>query len=731
MKSALLVVAFAASIVLGCSSGGSTGGKDGGAGDGDATDAWQDRQVADGQVADGQLDAPGVDGAVDAVNQDGAGLDGAAGRDAGVSADGAAGADAGPWGQPFLGCGATSSDLADSVAGSTLLIDVGHTGAFSSLFQSGDRVLAADKGSGRWILWDTPTGGPMAHGSGTIVGAGGSMFATKGATLECHTLADGHLLSTIPVGSNVQLGLASDGSYLWGASSTAIGAWSSAGTPLLSHAGNYAAAAIFGAPSELRIARGPAGSSVIEHLAVPSGAATVGPAFSGTFSSWFLDGGRFLTTLNTTVWVYAQDGSQIEIATPPTVSGLTGEGDFFWSFGSNSSPYPIYVYAVSAGGGASPTAQFSESVNAAVIPLPAANMIGVLPYGTASVDLIHLGGQITRTQVSVPSAYNKILTADGAGRLTVGNDLGVLSFFDTTADPSASGFLGCGQVTALAGSAANVAAVGTASGKIVVLDAASAVATQAVRSFASAHVALTDDGTVLAATDGAYGAQYLPEFDFNIYDLTTTSMIGGISVPSTIGSWSSSLAPWTWDFRIARNGRRVGRVEGDPRSSTRHVSDLSGTVHVIDDTGASPAPRLSPSGSYIAMSDVERLPASTTRIYHDSTLVTAVPGFGVAWLDDQRLLVQSYTNVPGGDPRYDHSTLYDNQGAVVGTPSGLPEIADLDVVSASQVLSRSDSKIYDVTTGALIWSAGLPAGAALVGPSVAYARAGGVFLVRH
>jgi len=121
----------------------------------------------------------------------------------------------------------------------------------------------------------------------------------------------------------------------------------------------------------------------------------------------------------------------------------------------------------------------------------------------------------------------------------------------------------------------------------------------------------------------------------------------------------------------------VGSVN-TPSECARHVTDLSGAVDILDDTGYSPTPRLSPSGTHIAMTDLERSPSSTTNLYQSSTLVNAIPGYAVGWIDENDLLVQSYKPaacVACLTPAYDHSTIYGIygiygiDGSVVASPS--------------------------------------------------------------
>jgi hypothetical protein len=131
------------------------------------------------------------------------------------------------------------------------------------------------------------------------------------------------------------------------------------------------------------------------------------------------------------------------------------------------------------------------------------------------------------------------------------------------------------------------------------------------------------------------------------------------------------------------------------------------------------------------MTDLERAPSSTTQLYQNSTLVNAVSGYAVDWIDDNNLLVQTFktgTCVLGTcSVVYDHSTVYSNTGSVVASPT-LPEIKDFTVVSAGEIFSASDSNIYNATTGALVRSTGLPVGAALAGAHAIYAAGNVVML---
>ena len=131
------------------------------------------------------------------------------------------------------------------------------------------------------------------------------------------------------------------------------------------------------------------------------------------------------------------------------------------------------------------------------------------------------------------------------------------------------------------------------------------------------------------------------------------------------------------------------------------------------------------------MTDLEKSASSTTRLYQNATLVNAVPGYAVGWVDDDHLLIQVYKTAmtsPTQTYSYDHSVIYDNQGVVVASPMAMPEIGDFYALSSSQIFSTTDARVYDTTTGAEVWSAGLPTPAAPTGAFVVYPYSTGVFL---
>src|SRR5262249_49460710 len=138
-----------------------------------------------------------------------------------------------------------------------------------------------------------------------------TLNVAKTSSMNLRSASDGQLLANVPV-SSASFGLASDGSYLWQTSSAGLKAFSPAGLPLLDRSGNYAGAKIAAVPGEVRVALGPAGASNVE-LVPMGGGSPVTHAFSGTFHSWFRDGGRFLTTTGNVARIYSKDGASQQL----------------------------------------------------------------------------------------------------------------------------------------------------------------------------------------------------------------------------------------------------------------------------------------------------------------------------------------------------------------------------------------------------------------------------------
>jgi hypothetical protein len=133
--------------------------------------------------------------------------------------------------------------------------------------------------------------GPHAQAQEFTAVAGKTAVVQSGNWLTVADSMSGTPLSNIEMPAGVRWWqLARDGSYFAAATDTRLIVWSRAGAVLFIRQANYSSASVFAAPHELRVAAGPAGSHVIETIAVPAGTVQLGANFPGSFRSWTENG---------------------------------------------------------------------------------------------------------------------------------------------------------------------------------------------------------------------------------------------------------------------------------------------------------------------------------------------------------------------------------------------------------------------------------------------------------
>jgi hypothetical protein len=166
---------------------------------------------------------------------------------------------------------------------------------------------------------------------------------------------------------------------------------------------------------------------------------------------------------------------------------------------------------------------------------------------------------------------------------------------------------------------------------------------------------------------------------------------------------------------LSLSGNVIAEVIHDTASgiTTRQVLNLDGTPIWSDAAPytvvASPtaASRLSPDGSRIAAYlglDVSGRPYrnTITNIFTGSTLTTAVNGAAVGWIDNGRLLVNRY-RLDRIFEVYDRCEIVTPAGQVTACPP-LPELVRVQSVTSNSIYSPERNTIYDLTSGATLWS---------------------------
>lgn len=622
------------------------------------------------------------------------------------------------------------------------LVDLGHANAIYLMRLQPTRLFSQDSG-GHWVLWDYTGATELASGDQTgtnTVGAtppypadmAGSVVAIgRAGVVDLRSNTDGSLITTLsdpsldPASGVAWWKLAADGSYVVSGSSSGLSVWSTEdGHLLFNRGGDYSHAMAFAAAGQIQIALGPAGASVIETDSVPSGASSTGGAFTGSFNAWFEDGSHFLTNsadLNPPaqppsydVYTYSASSAQDGMIVLGDVSALNGYGSWFWD--APTAGFGLTLYAV---GGTTQTATYNLGPDFAVFPF--GSTIGMLPYGTGSASILDLSGSSPAvTTTTLPVAYDSAFAATSPTQWAVGNRHGVV--LDGASVATTPRYFGYGDAFSMSGAAGEVA-IATASGKILVYNP-SAQSLVTTLGFTSSKLVMSSDGTVLAAKANDLDSQYEPDRTLNVYSLPG----GAVTNSFPYAFQDSPPVPFLFDFVMSGSGNALGQLLGTYNGLyfdyTRQVTPLSGSPILWSDnppagayTGSS-AMSLSPDGTLIATSTPVNFsggyPSSeTTNIYKNGTLVTTVNGYVVGWIDNDRLLVNTF-NSSGS---YAGSLIYDATGTLLTTLTALPQLSpnvNLNypsgflTVDSNSIYSPFTYSIYSLTTGAATWSEALP-----------------------
>ena len=652
------------------------------------------------------------------------------------------------------------------------LWDLGHTKAFVMQKQYGDRLLSDDF-AGHWILWNTTDRTEVASGTRAMTACNALEYCASTARfartafiipslgmIDVRSADDGRLLGSITATTAVTgdgrylYGLADDGSYVWLASATGLATWSPDGTPMVTRPGDYSNASVNATAGELDVALGPAGVGVIEVLSSTGAPITTLP-FSGTFSSWFLDGGRFLTLDgNNLVRVYSKAGVLEQSVTVTTTEQLVGQGNYFWT--KMRGDPSMAVYAV---GTSTPVATIPTTFGTGAVA--DGSLLGITTEGYEWIDLVDLGGTAgapAPVRHQLPFADVQSFAADAAGNWSVGNTRGALVDSRNLVTPAGPLPLSCGEVTTLAGSADGHLVVATQSGEVIQfhLDAG---ALRPERTFflPSSKVELSSDATLLAATGASLFYQYYTDWSLRLIDLPGETIVR--TSPYTYDGTNLNVP---YDFDLSGDGRWLGQIFSNPGSDalhkiyTRQVTDLTTNTVTFSDTyvihtgsntqNVVQQVRLSPHGDLLALlnlldatgsagspSEAVRS-AEMTGIYQGQTLLSQVAGNLIGWLDDSRLLVQ-INNPEAGAGSAGEAHICDPQGNILKSLT-LPLLGGTSFLGTTGVYSSLQNAIYSLSDGTVLWSGGtgLPTpstdvAGAIAGPYVVYAQSGfGLFV---
>jgi len=610
-------------------------------------------------------------------------------------------------------CAATSAG--------TVLLELGHAATIELMQMTTTRALSEDA-TEHWVLWNLATDTLIVSGTSGCLSSsctaglklnnvvpvalvGGTIVIETASALEIHAALDGHLMAAIP-GSIAWWKLASDGTYVVTGSTTSIQAWSLSGKSLFSLPGDYSTANAFLAPGQLQVANGPAGQNVIQTIATPAGTSTVGPTFLGQFNNWFLDGSHFQTNTGSSVWTYSNTSVQQDLTTASS-QGLTGSGNWFWVYVGNQ----LSVYAV--GASATPSAVFTSS-SVQAIGISSGTIIGLVPENGTSLTIVDVSGTApTSSTYKLPNVMSSSssFAAASSSQWLLGNASGVV--FDGTSSQTTAKYLSLGTAESIAGGG-GIAAIATASGQIITINPQTMVVQNKLNLFGS-QVEMSSDGTVLAVNlQGSIGIYSLPA------GTLTTTFSGTADYNFSLAASGTVLAYVNEPYGPA------GPVNYPPVAVTIPGGStiLSPPVGYQVRTDGSPL-KVSPDGSLIAVYDGNGFEGSSATtgasIYQNGTLVGAVTGEPEGWIDDGRLLVNTYSTSGSGGLLYSGCTISSPAGATLSSPA-LPELTNIQPVTTDTVYAPNQNGIFSLTTGVATWESGSPSAdvGAVVGPYVVY-----------
>jgi hypothetical protein len=617
------------------------------------------------------------------------------------------------------------------------LLDLGHVTQIATIRVGPTRVLSQD-GNGHWVLWDYTSGTELASGDELFsmgnfwspVDMAGTTFVIPLVNgLEVRASSDGHLLSTIvspPLNSTNQVNLgpswwklATDGSYIATGTKLGLSIWSPSGQLVFTRKGDYSAANAFAVPGQVQVAVGPAGQSVIETISASNGTSSVGPAFSGVFNSWFIDGARFLTTAGNTVWTYTAAGVQETFAALPSAQNLTGQGNWFWTFSQSYSAAPgtLQIYPV---GGNAPVASYT------FIPRPTASGSTIGVFAGTTNSIIDLSGATpSKVDVALPGSsgfpvnLGFAYAALSSSQWIVGSGEGVV--VDGASLSATPRYFGFGIAPSIAGSTSSVA-VGTSIGQVLFFDP-NVTAPKGTLNLSAFSMQLSSDGSVLAAA--SYAAPLFAPAALSVFSLPGNTLINSWPFPPSSTSGTS-----LYDFSLSGSGTTIGQLVSNynynPATGntsltySRQVTAVTGGPVIWSDSPPqySSGVRLSLDGTLIAVSNGPPDSTSGTNIFRNGQLTAAAPGYVVGWIDNKRLLVNQYT--PGGKelPQYIATTIYDSTGANLATLPLKADVKTIQVTTSNSIYSPQFNTVYSLSTGAATWvGPGTPNGVGAVAGS--------------
>jgi hypothetical protein len=307
------------------------------------------------------------------------------------------------------------------------------------------------------------------------------------------------------------------------------------------------------------------------------------------------------------------------------------------------------------------------------------------------------------------SAYAAI----SASQWIIGNQHGVV--LDGASTSTTPRYFGMGQVWSMAGSS-NLVAIAAANGTISYYSPSStSTAPVGTINFPSSKIALSSDGTVLVAEANQNDYVYEPDRTLKVFSLPSGNLT--YSIPAQYGAGNFTI----YDFSLSGSGTTTGLVT----SSGSQVGPTTGGAPVWSVNTQNDGINLSPDGTLIAVStgySTYTKDATTTNIYTNGMLTTAVTGLAVGWIDNNQLLVNNYPPGYKAPATYSNATIYSATGSPIAATVPLPELLTFQPVNSSAIYSPTLNTIFALPSGNTLYTSSTPANGqgAVVGSNVVF-----------
>lgn len=515
-----------------------------------------------------------------------------------------------------------------------------------------------------------------------------TVYYSDGASTFLCSNEDGHIIAQI-LGINFKYNSISK--YLWNYSNSKFSAYSDSGLLITNCFIN--ADSIFPYSNEVRYNKS---NKIYKYVFSDSKEIFLGD-YSGTFSSWFIDGEYFLTKQGSIVRLYDKNATLIKLIDMPCTENLGGSRKFFWSW--TSYPYYINLYRVNN----STVSQIPFGASSKIVPTY--RSIGILLYGDATFNILDLEDSIpTQSKNKGAGPYLESFNADMAGNWTTSNRSGVVNYCMQNGQPI---ILNYGKIRNIYGNSNGYGAIATSSGQVLMFYLEGGlITTTDTFNQNSSKIKLSLDGKYLACQGSFLDAQYSgTDQSLSVYKVADHSLIKKWYHAYNYPDQNSELLE---DFDLSNDATLTSQNVFSIRNGSKYINYIA-KLYTSDSTFLNnngnydyhSAPQISPSSKYVASSFND-----LTKIYENGNLINSFTGKFGGWINDNLFVLNAVDTVICD--KYHCTTLYKpNVYSLIGqidTSYKLPfSINNLSLVSDSE-LYVNDRMILNNKTGDILFS---------------------------